>query len=177
MLSAGEEVVAQVTAPFPIAVVDGPKIRLVAMQQLEGNKKLPPRTILVRCSDLQVGPAGSSAASFEFSFDKTKTTYVQQSGVASLITLHDLIEKSGAKGIAKHTPWTGGTPTSVVAQSSSSMMPASRTGFWQKVSRSESLGVAWVLKLTDKKILTPTGIVAYNVKQLIIPSSGTLALV
>jgi hypothetical protein len=179
----GEEVVAEIAAPLHLAVVDGPKIRLAARQPLEGNKKLPPRTVLVSCKDLTnktasagaAAPAGSAAAKFQFAFDKTKTTYVQQSG-GPLITLHELIEKTGAKSIAKHAPWTGGTPTSLAAQGTTTFSPNGRDQFWRKVSSTESLAVAWTLKLTDKKQLTPTGIVAYTAKQLIIPASGTITL-
>jgi hypothetical protein len=174
-LASGEEVINEIKAPLHLAVVFGKQIRLAAMTPLEGNKKLPPRTLLATTSNGTIG-ATAGATAVKFAFDKTKTTYVVQSGTGAVMTLYDLIEKTGAKSVSKHGAWVGGVPASLQSQSAAAFQPAARSAFWDAVQSSGCLAVAWVLKLTDKKVLTPTGIAVYNPKQVIIPASGTIVL-
>ena len=93
-----------------------------------------------------------------------------------LMTLHEMIEKTGAKSVIKHAPWPGRVPSTLTPPSDIGFTFTSNVQFWQAAVAADSLGIAWVLKLNDKKCLTPTGVTLYNVKHMIIPASGSAAL-
>ena len=153
-----------------------PHIRLTLTETVDTNKKLPPQTIFMSCKDGEIGPAKAGGASVRFAFEKTKSTLVHQAG-GGLMMLYELIEKTGATGICRHIPWSGGIPTTVEPQKSETYFTFNKLEqFWEAVQRADNLAIAWVLKLTEKKILTPTAFTLHSVKQLIIPTAGSLTL-
>mgnify|MGYP006977540964 FL=1 len=82
--------------------------------------------------------------------------------------------------MVKHAPWTGTTtPLTVQLQSPVRFVPKFHGDLWAAAGgpKTDGVGIAWSLRLSEtKKSLSPTGIVLYTTKQLILPAGGSIAL-
>jgi hypothetical protein len=179
-LAAGEVKMADLAFPSVkcTLIFDGTAIRLAATTKLEGNKKIPPRSVLSMSKDGKMVAAAEGLLAFKF--DKTKSAIVMHSGQsATTTTLHDLIEQTQAKSVSRHAVWTGGsTPASLTHSSAQTFhyVPKENATFWETAAKSQMCSLGWILKLSDQKVLTPTGIVLYTTKQIIVPASGSIML-
>jgi hypothetical protein len=92
-LAAGETRVTDITVKdLKFALVMGPAgLRLASLQKHEGNKEVPPRTVLYTTCDGEMA-AGDGSRGVKFEYDKTKSGYACLWG-GPLMTLHDMIQK------------------------------------------------------------------------------------
>ena len=161
-----------------LTLIMGPAgMRLASLQKLEGNKKVPPRTVLYSTNEGEIAQ-GEGANGIKFEYEKTKLGYACEWN-KPLMTLHEMITKTGAKSLVKHAPWTGTAPSTVQLVSLVRFIPKLHGDLWAVAGgpKADGVGIAWSLKFSDqKKSLAPTGIVLYTTKQLILPAGGSIAL-
>ena len=150
---------------------------------LISNKKIPPKTLLMKISEGKV--SASTTGGVKWHFPKTKNVMVVEkdsSGkLGSLMSLFEYIQKSGATSVVRHGP--SPFPAKKAPQE---LTPSADLEF---VPKEASLGVlvafcltrsdiqlVWLVRLNSDKAVVPHGIMIYTKKQLIMPVSGRLGL-
>ena len=150
---------------------------------LISNKKIPPKTLLMKISEGKV--SASTTGGVKWHFPKTKNVMVVEkdsSGkLGSLMSLFEYIQKSGATSVVRHSP--SPFPGKKAPQE---LTPSADLEF---VPKEASLGVlvafcltrsdiqlVWLVRLNSDKAVVPHGIMIYTKKQLIMPVSGRLGL-
>ena len=150
---------------------------------LISNKKIPPKTLLMKISDGKV--SASAAGGVKWHFPKTKNVLVavqDSSGkLGSLMSLFEYIQKSGATSVVRHSP--SPFPGKKAPQE---LTPSADLEF---VPREAPIGklvafcltrvdlqLVWLVRLNGEKAVVPHGIMIYTKKQLIMPASGRLGI-
>ena len=150
---------------------------------LTSNKKIPPKTLLMKISEGKV--SASTTGGVKWHFPKTKNVMVVEkdsSGkLGSLMSLFEYIQKSGATSVVRHNP--SPFPGKRAPQE---LTPSADLEF---VPKDASLGVlvafcltrsdiqlVWLVRFNSDKAVVPHGLMICTKKQLIMPVSGRLGL-
>ena len=150
---------------------------------LTGNKKIPPKTILLKVSDGKV--SATQAGGMKWQFSKPKHVMVVEKDSSGKLgpqqSLHDYILKTGATSVIRHNPSPFAAKKSPAELASTAEMefvpkdPSVEALLKFCLTRSD-IQLVWQVRLNSDKAVTPHGIVMYTKKQLIMPVSGRLPL-
>ena len=118
-----------------------------------GNKKVPPKTIIMLCKKGAVNKGGKGLE-WKFQGPLKKCSVVHGKDIANL---HDIIVKNKVKGVAKHTPETfpeGVPPSSLSPSAGSLRFMAEQADFQAALELAEKLGTAtlvWIVSAREGK--------------------------
>ena len=147
---------------------------------LSGNKKVPPKTMLMQVRDGRV--ATSQNGGVKWSFSKTKAATVVEKAADGKLTpqmpLQEYMKKSGAVGIVRHSTFTGAVPAELTPPSDLEFIPAEASIVELLkfcMSRSD-LSLVWQVQLNKEKVVIPKAIVIFTKKQMIVPAAGRFTI-
>ena len=150
---------------------------------LVSNKKIPPKTMLLKISDGKVGT--STVGGVKWHFPKTKNIMVvtkEANGkLGPLTSLFDFIQTTGATSVVRHgpSPFPGKKPPMELTPGSDlAFLPtdASMAAVLTFCLTRSDIVLVWLVRLNSEKAVVPHGVAIYTKKQAIMPVSGRLGL-
>ena len=183
-----ETLVGEVTEPMNLglafAAPQGGEVATLTLccPSLLGNKKLSPKTILLKVYEGKVST--STAGGMKWHFSKTKSVMVVEKDSSGKLgaqqSLHDYISKSGATSVIRHNPsvFAKKPPLELTSSAEMEFVPKdpSVAALLKFCLTRSDIQLVWQVRLNSEKAVTPHGIVVYTKKQLIMPVSGRLPL-
>ena len=185
-LKPGEVSVGECQMSVPCSLVFSPpsgksdgSLRILASKPLEGNKKIPPFTVLAVIRDGKVLKS-SVAGAPQYGWTKPKQSRVcekaSEGQMSPLTILHDYMVENKVTAVAKHDAFIG-TPTSLKPQEGYQFEAKDnnvrRCLVW--IEACGSVEINWWVKVKEGT-LYPMGLVISTRKQMILPSHGSLQL-
>jgi len=156
------------------------RIQLQSTAPLQGNKKIPPGTVLCMFKEGRVEP--SDGAGPVFAFANARKEKVCESGTGTVKTLSDFLQSTSAQSIVKHGPistaGTSGLATTVKPPGSRLEFVPARAevrAFLAAVMSCSMVGAVWILK-TRTGEAQPQGVALTAAKQLTMPAAGVLLI-
>ena len=184
-----ETLVAEITEPMKMGLAfrapEGGAVASLTLccPGLFSNKKIPPKTMLMKISDGKV--SASTSGGVKWHFPKTKNvTVVEKDSSGKLgphMSLFEYIQKSGATSVVRHgpSPFPGKkAPQELTPSADLEFIPkeASLGVLVAFCSARTDIQLVWLVRLNADKAVVPHGIVVCTKKQLIMPASGRLPL-
>ena len=186
LLEKNESILADVTEPMCMGLAfrpaQGSEVAQLVLccAGLSGNKKIPPKTLLMKVTDGRV--ATSQAGGMKWGFTKTKTVMVVEKSadgkLSQQTSLHAYATKVGATGVIRHSAFKGAMPAELSPPSDLEFIPkdAAVAEFLKFCLSRSDINPIWQVRTNSDKVIIPHGVIIYTKKQLVMPAAGRLPI-
>ena len=177
MVSSVEVAGVNVSVEFEEAFGENPaRLHLRLPADCDGNKKIPPKTILFSARGEAHGKViKSDSTTLRWAFEKPKQSFVvalKNGELGAIQDLSSMVAATGAAHVAKHSPKfpDGNIPGSLTVDGNLAYVPASAVheSLVKHLIGCDALSVCFIVRCNNDKMISPMGWVLYNQKQLIV---------